>query len=91
MREALRGTPQEKSLTSDILRNKALDAIVAGARPVDADGNEVDLTIEESVFEVDGDTVEGEIVEGEVVQGEIVEGEIITATEEPAAGGSEEE
>ncbi len=96
LREALRGTPQEKALTSDILRNKALDAIVSGARPVDKDGHEVDLTIDESVFEVDGEAVEGQIVEGEVLEGqifegEIVEGEIVETIEEVAAGDAEEE
>lgn len=86
LREALRGTPQEKSLTSDILRNKALEAIVASARPVDADGNAVDLTIEEPVAEI----VEGEVVPGEVVEGEIVEGEDVDDVAADA-GESEEE
>lgn len=96
LRSALEGSPQEKALTSDILRNKALDAIVSGARPVDKDGNEVDLTIDESVFEVDGETVDGEIlegqvVEGQVVEGEIVEGEIVETMETVAAAGDSEE
>ena len=74
-----------------------MDAIVSGARPVDKDGNEVDLTIDESVFEVDGEAVDGEILEGQVVEGQVVEGEIVEGEiVEPmktvaAAGDSEEE
>ncbi|MEX1005691.1 MAG: trigger factor [Acidimicrobiia bacterium] len=80
-REALRGSPEENSITSDILRNKALERILAGARPVDEDGNEVDLTV--AVPEpqpVQGEVVEGELVAGDVVEGEVVEGEILTDT-----------
>lgn len=81
------------SLASDILRNKAIDAIVAKAQPVDADGNSVDLEIPEPPEEdfeasqvglleeevVEGEVVEGEVVTGEVVTGELVDGEIVEA------------
>ena len=89
-REALRGSPEEKSITSDILRNKALEKIFSGARPVDEDGNEVDLT----VVVPDLEPVEGEIVEGEIVDGEVVEGEILMSEETTAfdaTASSEEE
>jgi trigger factor len=78
-REALRGSPEEKSITSDILRNKALEKILSGARPVDEDGNEVDLTITEPDPEpFAGEVVEGEVVAGDVFEGEVVEGEILS-------------
>jgi trigger factor len=81
-REALRGSPEEKSITSDTPRNKALEKILSGARPVDEDGNEVDLT----VAVPDLEPVEGEIVEGEIVEGEVVEGEILMSEETTASG-----
>lgn len=76
LREMLRGTPEERSITGDILRNKALEAILSGARPVDEAGNEVDLTVQ--VPEVEADVVEGEVVEDDVVEGEVVAGEIVS-------------
>ena len=79
LREMLRGTPEEKSITGDILRNKALETILSGARPVDEAGNEVDLTV--PIPETEADVVEGEVVDGDVVQGEVVTGEIVA---EPA-------
>jgi trigger factor len=42
---ALEQGGQIEALTSDILRGKALERLVEAARPVDADGNPVDLTI----------------------------------------------
>jgi trigger factor len=91
-REALRGSPEEKSITSDILRNKALEKIISGARPVDEDGNEVDLTVtlpEPELFE--GEVVEGELVAGDVVEGEVVEGEILSEEAFGAEASTEEE
>jgi trigger factor len=69
VRRALREGPGGKSLAGDILRNKALAAIVAGAIPVDEQGNEVDLTIEEEPPVVEAEVVEAEagVVEAEVV------------------------
>lgn len=93
-REALRGSPEEKSITSDILRNKALEKILSGARPVDEDGNEVDLTITEPDPELfTGEVVEGEVVAGDVFEGEVVEGEILSEEIEVfgAAASTEEE
>jgi trigger factor len=88
-RVVLRQRPREQSLVGDILRSKALDAIVAGATPVDDDGNVVDLTVtdEESALPAD---VEAEVVEAEVVgpvAAEVVEA--MPAGAEP--GGAKEE
>ena len=68
--QAFRESGQELALASDILRNRALDAILSNAQPVDEDGNPVDLSIE--VPEVEAEVVEGEIVEGEIVTAEVV-------------------
>ncbi len=59
-RRALAESGQEKSLSGDILRRKAVDRLLELAVPVDSDGTEIDLTIEEpapegSVDEADGD------------------------------------
>jgi trigger factor len=42
--EAWKSSGQIESLTSDILRERALASLVESAKPVDADGNPVDLT-----------------------------------------------
>ena len=42
--KAFQQSGQELALASDILRNRALDAILTGANPVDEDGNPVDLS-----------------------------------------------
>jgi trigger factor len=63
---------QELALASDILRNRALDAILSAASPVDENGNPVDLRSRET-------EVEAEIVEAEPV-GEIPSGEVVIAT-----------
>lgn len=42
--EAWKSSGQIESLTSDILRDKALTSLIDAAKPVDADGNAVDLT-----------------------------------------------
>lgn len=82
IRLALQDDLQRKNLAGDILRNKALEAIVNGARPVDEDGIEVDLTIVPPVTTqvVEGD--EAEIVEAEVFEAEVVEAEVIASNEE---------
>jgi trigger factor len=76
--KAIRGTPQELSLRSDMLRDKALKLILDNATPVDSDGNviEIDLGTEEPDGIAEGEVVEGEVVEGEVVEGEVLEGEV---------------
>jgi trigger factor len=59
---------QELALASDILRNRALEAILSAANPVDEEGNPVDLTLK--VTEVEAEIVEAEVV-GEVPSGEV--------------------
>jgi len=71
--KAFRESGQELALASDILRNRALEAILSNAQPVDEDGNPLDLTLE--VPEVEAEIVDDEIVEGEVVTAEVVEEE----------------
>jgi len=75
MRELFKDGLREKSLVGDILRNKAFEAIVTGATPVDDEGNPVDLEIAEPEGVVEGDVVEAEpgVVEAEVVEAEVVE------------------
>lgn len=77
IRAAFAEGPRRQTLSGDILRNKALEAIVAGAVPVDEDGNPVDLVVES---EPQDQVVAGEIVEGEVVEGEVVEGEVVAGS-----------
>ncbi|MGI9665544.1 MAG: trigger factor [Acidimicrobiia bacterium] len=60
--EAWKASGQIESLTSDILRDRALNSLVEAATPVDADGNPVDLTPvvvdEEEVEETAAEAVE---------------------------------
>jgi trigger factor len=63
--QAFQRSGQELALASDILRNRALDAILTNAQPVDEDGNPVELTVD--VPEVEAEVLDDEIVEGEVV------------------------
>ena len=58
--KAFRDGGQELALASDILRNRALDAILSNTNPVDEDGQPVDLS-----FRVN--EVEAEIIDDEVV------------------------
>jgi trigger factor len=74
--KAIRGTPQELSLRSDMLRDKALKLILDNATPVDGDGNIIELDLGNGEEVVSGEVLEGEIIEGEVVEGEIVEAEV---------------
>jgi hypothetical protein len=91
-REALRGSPEEKTITGDILRNKALEKILSGARPVDEDGNEVDLTITlPDPGPVTGEVVEGEVIAGDVFEGEVVEGVIVSEETFGVEASTEEE
>lgn len=69
---AFRESGQELALASDILRNRALDIIMSNAKPVDEDGNEIDLSLE--VPEVEAELVD-DAVEAEVVSAEILEEE----------------
>lgn len=82
IRLALQDDLQRKNLAGDILRNKALEAIVNGARPVDEEGNEVDLAIAPPVTT---QVVEAEAVDADesgVVEAEVVEAEVIASNEE---------
>ena len=67
---AFRQGGRELALAGDILRNRALDAILSAANPVDEDGNAVDLKL--NVTEVEAEIVEGEPV-GDIPTGEIVD------------------
>lgn len=63
--KAFREGGQELALASDILRNRALDAILTGANPVDEDGNPVDLSpkvneVEAEIVDDDDDTAQEE-------------------------------
>jgi trigger factor len=58
------------SFAGDILRNKALEAVIAGAKTVDAEGNPVELGTE--IAEI-AEAVEALPMEEEVVEAEIVE------------------
>jgi trigger factor len=74
--QAFRQSGRELAVAGDILRNRALDAILTAAKPVDEEGNPVDLrlTVDEDV------TVEAEIV-AEPVE-EVVEGQVVSTAEE---------
>ncbi|HET9259219.1 MAG TPA: trigger factor [Acidimicrobiia bacterium] len=54
--KAFQQSGQELALASDILRNRALDAILSSANPVDEDGNPVDLSLK--VNEVEAEIVD---------------------------------
>ena len=56
--KAFRQSGQELALASDILRNRALDAILSNADPVDEDGNPVDLSLK--VNEVEAEIIDDE-------------------------------
>lgn len=79
-RAALAGGPQRMSLMGDILRDKAFNAIIAGAAPVDQNGQPVELFVDDAPeLEAENPMLEGEIFEGEILEGEMVEGEIFEA------------
>lgn len=77
--QAFSRSGQELALASDILRNRALDAILSAASPVDEDGNLVDLS--PRATEVEAEIVEAEIVEAESL-GEIPSGEVVATIAE---------
>ena len=54
--EAFQQSGQGLALASDILRNRALDAILSNANPVDEDGNPVDLSLK--VKEVEAEIID---------------------------------
>jgi len=55
---AFQQSGQELALASDILRNRALEAILSNANPVDEDGNPVDLSLK--VNEVEAEIIDDE-------------------------------
>jgi trigger factor len=67
--KAFRQSGRELALAGDILRNRALDAILSAANPVDEDGNPVDLQVK--VTEVEAEIVEAEPI-GDIPAGEVV-------------------
>jgi len=69
--EAFRESGQELALAGDILRNRALDAVLAAATPVDEEGNPVEL----KPREVEAEIVDGGVSEAPVVAAEVVEEE----------------
>ena len=87
--DAFASGPRALSLAGDILRNKAVEAVIAEARAVDSEGNAVDLSIEDEPLESlgngqDDNTVEAEIIdpgsgadhpEGQVADGQVPEGQ----------------
>jgi trigger factor len=58
--EAFQQSGQGLALASDILRNRALDAILSNANPVDEDGNPVDLSLK--VKEVEAEIIDDDDV-----------------------------
>jgi O-acetyl-ADP-ribose deacetylase (regulator of RNase III) len=62
------------ALAGDILRNRAMDAILSAANPVDEDGNPVELKLKAT--EVEAEIVEAEPLD-EIPTGDIVVGEVI--------------
>jgi trigger factor len=72
--QAFRQSGRELAVAGDILRNRALDAILSAAKPVDEEGNPVELRM--NVTEVEAEVVEAEPV-GDPVEA-IVEGEVVS-------------
>jgi O-acetyl-ADP-ribose deacetylase (regulator of RNase III) len=77
--QAFRQSGRELAVAGDILRNRALDAILSAANPVDEEGNPVELRL--NVTEVEAEIVEAEPV-GEASAGEVPIGEVIATTAE---------
>lgn len=71
--KAFREDGRKLALAGDILRSRALDAILANANPVDQDGKPVDLTLHMS--DVGAEVLDDGFVEGEVVGSEVLEEE----------------
>jgi trigger factor len=79
VRKALSERSRALSVRGDILRNKALEVVVAAARAVDNDGNPVDLDLGDPGIgtEIASDEVEAQLVEAEEFEAEVVDAEII--------------
>ena len=86
VRRAFQDQARVLSLAGDILRNKAMEAVVAAARAVDGDGNPVDLALAETALgpEEIGGEVEAHMFEDHSLEGEMVdaiEGQIVATDE----------
>ena len=86
--DAFTSSSRALSLAGDILRNKAVEAVIAAARAVDSQGNPVDLSIDDEPLESLGNgqefnTVEAEIIDpgsgGEELEAQVPEGQVFEA------------
>lgn len=77
---AMKESGRELALASDMVRNRALDAILSNANPVDEDGNPVDLSLE--VEEVEAGVVEALPVDEESAESFVAEVVAIAEEEE---------
>lgn len=77
VRQALTHGSRALSLAGDILRNKALEAVIAGVKAVDTEGNPVELGTEMADGEVEAQVVEAQVVETEPVEADVFEAEIV--------------
>ena len=65
--DAFANSPRALSLAGDILRNKAVEAVIAAAKAVDSEGNPVDLSIDEELSGLQGNGQEVDAVEAEII------------------------
>ena len=65
--DAFADSPRALSLAGDILRNKAVEAVIAAARAVDSEGNPVELPTDPGALDVAGNGEEVNAVEAEVI------------------------
>ena len=73
--DAFTNSPRALSLAGDILRNKAVEAVIAAAKAVDSEGNPVDLSIDEDSLDLQESAQEFDAVEAEIVD-ELPEGQL---------------
>ena len=66
--DAFTNSPRALSLAGDILRNKAVEVVIAAAKAVDSEGNPVDLSIDEEPLDIPGNGQEVNAVEAEIVE-----------------------
>jgi trigger factor len=81
VRRALSERSRALTVVGDILRNKALEVVVAAARAVDKDGNPVDLDLRDPGIGADiaSDEVEAQVVDAEEFEAEEFEAEVVDA------------
>jgi len=90
--DAFTNSPRALALAGDILRNKAVEAVIAAAKAVDVEGNPVDLSIDEEPLDspengqeviaveaeiVDPGSVDYQSSEDQMPEGQVFEAEII--------------